>query len=213
MEIEQVLAHHNNFKKSRNKKIEYIVIHYTANNGDTALGNCNYFKNNVIKASAHYFVDEKNIYQSVKDTDTAYHCGAIFYKHPFCRNANSIGIELCSRKDAKGQYYFLTETVYNAAKLTEALAVKYNISVENIIRHYDVTGKNCPEPFVRDVNQWHSFKKMLFNEEASEMTVDEAKRIIKERCGLSESTIQFLYNYRYGDDLLLKIAKAVTHSD
>ena len=43
-----------------NKKNKYIVIHYTANDGDTAVNNGNYFKNNAVKASAHYFVDKTN---------------------------------------------------------------------------------------------------------------------------------------------------------
>lgn len=151
-----------NYKSGRTSDIKYIVIHYTANNGDTASGNANYFANTKnISASAHYFVDENTIWQSVKDIDTAWHCGAKSYKHPYCRNNNSIGIELCSRKDAKGNYYFKDETVKNAAELTKALMAKYNISAANVIRHYDVTGKVCPAPMVDKVSLWNEFKKMI----------------------------------------------------
>ena len=38
---------------------------------------------------------------------------------------------------------------------------KYNIPVENVLRHYDVTGKICPEPYVRSTAQWNSFKSYL----------------------------------------------------
>ena len=65
-----------NYKKGRTGSIKYIVIHYTANNGDTAFGNAKYFRNNKnLQASAHYFVDENEVWQSVKESDTAFHCG------------------------------------------------------------------------------------------------------------------------------------------
>lgn len=151
-----------NYKIGRISGIKYIVIHYTANNGDTAKNNADYFANNPnLSASAHYFVDENEVYQSVKDNNTAYHCGATKYKHPECRNSNSIGIELCSRKDSKGNYYFKPETVKRAANLTINIMKKHNIPIKNVIRHYDVTGKICPAPFVNDEKQWKEFLSTL----------------------------------------------------
>jgi len=64
-----------NFTNSSRTTIKYIVIHYTANNGDTAKGNTNYFKSTYRGASAHYFVDENVIYRCVKDEDISWHCG------------------------------------------------------------------------------------------------------------------------------------------
>ena len=158
-------AHSSNFKKGRTSTIKYIVIHYTANNGDTAKGNLNYFANNQnLSASAHYFVDENEVCQSVKDTDTAYHCGGKTYKHKSCRNSNSIGIELCSRKDSNGKYYFKDKTIANAVAITKELMQKYNVPVENVIRHYDVTGKICPAPMVNDEKLWKDFLAMLSEE-------------------------------------------------
>lgn len=148
-----------NFNTLKNKVNKYIVVHYTGNNGDTALGNCKYFYDVNRNASAHYFVDENGIYQCVKDGDVAWHCGAATYKHPYCRNNNSIGVELCSRKT--GNYYFKDETVTNAVVLIKELMQKYNIPVENVIRHYDVTGKMCPEPYVRNSKDWQNFKARL----------------------------------------------------
>lgn len=155
-------AHTSNFERGRTKPIEYIVMHYTANNGDTAKNNADYFANNSnLRASANYFVDEVSEWQSVKDADTAFHCGAKTYKHKTCRNSNSIGIEMCSRKDANGNYYFKEETIKRAAKLVKELMKKYNIPIENVIRHYDVTGKNCPAPMVSDASLWKEFLSML----------------------------------------------------
>ncbi len=149
-----------NFDSGSINRIKYIVVHFTANNGDTAYGNTNYSKS-YRGASAHYFVDENNIYQSVEDKNIAWHCGAKKYKHSTCRNSNSLGVELCSRKDSKGNFYFMDKTVYNAVELIKMLMAKYNVPIANVIRHYDVTGKNCPEPFVRDIKAWQNFKDRL----------------------------------------------------
>jgi N-acetylmuramoyl-L-alanine amidase CwlA len=161
-------ANASNFKTGRTDSIKYIVIHYTANNGDTAKNNADYYASNKVEASAHYFVDEYDtVYQSVKDSDTAWAVGASKYVHPYCRNANSISIELCSRNpngkvSANNQgWYFKPETIINAVNLTKELMVKYGIPTENVIRHYDVTGKICPAPFVNNIIEWENFKKML----------------------------------------------------
>lgn len=148
-------------------RIKYIVVHYTANNGDSAWGNTNYFKSTYRGASAHYFVDENSIWRCVQDKDISWHCGGglqgsnghTYYKK--CLNSNSIGIEMCSRKYSNGQYYFKEQTISNCIQLVKYLMDKYNIPVNNVIRHYDVTGKICPEPFVRNANDWNNFKNNL----------------------------------------------------
>lgn len=126
--------------------IKYIVIHYTANDGDTDENNANYFTNNVVKVSAHYFVDDDSVTQCVPDNYVAWHCGVskgYSYKHKECRNANSIGIEICD--DVKnGVIYPSAKTIENAIELTKKLMKQYNVPQERVIRHYDVTGKLCP---------------------------------------------------------------------
>ena len=144
MNIKVNLANKDNYGSSRStSKIKYLVIHYTANDGDTDENNGKYFKNNVVKTSAHYFVDDDSVTQSVPDNYTAWHCGAKKYKHSTCRNSNSIGIEICD--DVKnGTIYPSAKTIANALELTKMLMKKYNIPASNVIRHYDVTGKLCP---------------------------------------------------------------------
>ena len=150
-----------NFKKGINKINKYIVIHYVGAEGD-ALANCKYFEKIYRGASAQYFVGfAGDIWQCVEDFDIAWHCGAIKYKHKYCRNTNSIGIEMCCRKNSKGQWYFEEATVLATIELVRELMAKYNIPVENVIRHYDVTGKRCPEPYVRDAAAWNNFKAKL----------------------------------------------------
>ena len=137
-------------------------MHYTANNGDTARNNCDYYHRvSGLQASAHYFVDEYGVMQSVREGDTAWHCGARAYWHPECRNDNSIGIEMCSRKRADGSYYIKPETVANAADLAKDIMQRYGIDTDHVLRHYDVTGKRCPMPWVDDPAQWVAFKDML----------------------------------------------------
>lgn len=199
-------ANGENFAQGRTQPIQFLVIHYTANNGDTVQNNLDYFAGNAVGASAHYFVDENGYGQSVKDADTAWHCGASSYRHKTCRNANSIGMELCSRKDSKGNYYFMDQTVYNAAALARQLMQTYGIDRAHVLRHYDVTGKRCPAPMVDNPTLWENFLNLL---EDKTMTYAEAIETVKEKTGLSDATMQFLTSYIWREDLLKKLAQAM----
>lgn len=164
--MEFIACNADNFRAGRTQPVRYIVMHYTANNGDTAKNNCDYYHRvGGLQASAHYFCDEHGAMQSVRECDTAWHCGARAYWHPECRNANSIGIEMCSRKRADGSYYIKPETVANAATLAKDIMQRYGIDTEHVVRHYDVTGKRCPMPWVDDPAQWTAFLAMLTPEE------------------------------------------------
>ena len=195
-----------NFASGRTQPVQFLVIHYTANNGDTVQNNLDYFAGNAVGASAHYFVDENGYGQSVKDQDTAWHCGANSYRHKACRNANSIGIELCSKKDSRGNYYFMDQTVYNAAALARQLMQTYGIDRAHVLRHYDVTGKRCPAPMVDTPTLWENFLNLL---EDKTMTYAEAIETVKEKTGLSDATMQFLTSYIWREDLLKKLAQAM----
>ena len=160
--MEFISCNADNYRAGRTQPVRYIVMHYTANNGDTAKNNCDYYHRvGGLQASAHYFVDEHGAMQSVREGDTAWHCGARAYWHPECRNGNSIGIEMCSRKRADGSYYIKPETVANAATLAKDIMQRYGIDTEHVVRHYDVTGKRCPMPWADDPAQWAAFKDML----------------------------------------------------
>ena len=152
--MKKKLANKSNYGAKRTvDKIKYIVLHYTANDGDTDENNGKYFANNVVKASAHYFVDGDSVTQSVPDNYAAYSVGGNKYKncsttgggkfHGKCTNTNSISIELCD--DVKnGTIYPSAATIANAIELTKAKMKEYGIPKENVIRHFDVTGKPCP---------------------------------------------------------------------
>lgn len=161
MEIKQLLTK-TNFRAANGKQNKYIVIHYVGATGG-AEDNCKYFLSNYRGASAHYFVGHKGeVFQSVLDKDVAWHCGATRYKHAHCRNDNSIGIEMCCRKNiSNGTWYFEEETIKATIELTKQLMKQYGIPAANVLRHYDVTGKMCPEPYVRDTAAWNTFKASL----------------------------------------------------
>lgn len=154
MNIKTNWANKNNYGSQRPlSDIKYIVIHYTANDGDTDENNGIYFKNNVVKASAHYFVDSDSVTQTVPDNFSAWAVGGGKYSdcsvtgggyyYGNCTNSNSISIELCD--DYKnGVVYPSDATILNALELVEMLMDKYNIKKEYVIRHFDVNGKRCP---------------------------------------------------------------------
>lgn len=136
-------------------KIEYIVIHYTANDGDSDEGNANYFASNIVKASAHYFVDDDSTTQSVPDDYIAYAVGGKRYNtaggrlYGVATNTNSISIELCDTVK-NGVIYPTEATIRNALDLVRELMKKYGIPHGNVIRHWDVTGKPCPAYWTDD---------------------------------------------------------------
>ena len=168
MTIIQMPCNPGNYTAKRSSAIRYLVVHYTGAPG-TARNNGAYFASRGdIGASAHYFVDAQDIVQSVPDGDRAWHCGAAVYKHPECRNDNSIGVELCCYQDAAGRWRFDPATVANAVQLIRTLMAKYGIDADHVVRHYDVTGKICPEPFVRDAAAWAEFKARLTAPETEE---------------------------------------------
>ncbi len=159
--IKTKIANKKNYGNKRSlSAIKYIVIHYTANDGDSDEGNANYFANNIPKTSAHYFVDDDSVTQSVPDNYVAWHCGAKKYYHTSCRNDNSIGVEMCDTR--KNGVHDVTElTLSNTIELVKTLMNKYKIPVSNVVRHYDVTHKNCPAYFVSDPVAWQNFKNRL----------------------------------------------------
>ncbi|NNJ32631.1 peptidoglycan recognition protein family protein [Lacrimispora defluvii] len=174
MQINKLLTPYN-YSDSELSRIKYIVIHYVGALGG-AEANCKYYASQYVGASAHYYAGfGGEIWQSVEDKNIAWHCGAKKYVHTECRNANSIGIEMCvrnkgSKADTSRDWYFEDATVQAAIELTKELMAKYNIPADYVIRHYDVTGKVCPNPYVYNHTQhtWDAFKAALTATEVKE---------------------------------------------
>lgn len=165
-----------NYTDASRKKPEFPVIHYVGATGG-AEANCKFFHDTYRGASAHYFVGhDGEIWQCVKDEDIAWHCGAKSYKHTKCRNSNSIGIELCVKKDKNGKWYYTKKTLASAVILTAYIMHLYGMKIENLLRHYDVTGKICGEPHVRNNGKtWKTFVKEVEAELAKYKTKNDSK--------------------------------------
>ncbi len=135
------------------EKINNIVIHYTANPGSTALQNREYFEGlkdrRKTRASSHFIVGlEGEIIQCVPTWEVAYASNT--------RNYDTVSIETC-HKAADGAY---TKATYESlVNLTAWLCLKFDLTEEDVIRHYDITEKICPKYFVENEDAWKMFKK------------------------------------------------------
>lgn len=147
------------------RTVDYIVMHYTGNPKDTAANNGKFFSSTKGQSSAHFFVDDDTVIQSVELRDRAWHCGTNgTYYHSKCRNTNSIGIEMC----CSGDYAISQKTQENAAFLCAYLCKQLGITASTVdtfvLRHWDVTHKDCPHNFTGASNaKWTNFKKMVKN--------------------------------------------------
>lgn len=156
VQIKKMIINYNYSK--RTSQIKYIVIHDTGNTGVGAgvKRHFNYFNSGVRNASADYFVDVAMIGQFVEDYNCSWHCGdgrGMFG----ITNQNSIGIEICINAD--GDY---NQALKNVIELTKHLMTKYNIPIENVVRHWDASRKSCPNSMrANNWEKWHWFKAQL----------------------------------------------------
>ena len=141
--------------------VDHVVVHYTGTDA-SAHNNLLYFSRNAARASAHYFVDrDGTLRQSVPESDTAWHAGK------FAMNQRSVGIECVSAGEdfSEGQ-------VATLAALVQDLMARYGIPASGVIRHYDVTGKECPAPYV-DQGKWDALHDRIANGSAAPAQGDE----------------------------------------
>ena len=134
------------------EEITGIVVHYTANPGSTAQNNRDYFNglkdSHETEASSNFIVGlDGEIIQCVPTWEMAYASNS--------RNIDTVSIECC-HPDETGK--FTDETYRALVQLTAWLCVKFNLTEDQVIRHYDVTGKNCPKYFVENEDAWAQFK-------------------------------------------------------
>lgn len=134
-------------------KVNGIVIHYTANPGTGAKQNRDYFEglkdSHDTKASSHFIIGlDGEIVQCIPTTEISYASND--------RNSDTISIECC-HEDSTGE--FNQDTYASLVHLTAWLCGKFQLTTEDVIRHYDVTGKNCPKYYVENEDAWEQFKK------------------------------------------------------
>lgn len=181
------------------RNVKYIAMHYTGNPSDTAKGNANYFNTGYRKSSAHYFVDNNDIYQSVALNNAAWAVGGTdTYKHRECRNVNSVSIEMC----CSGNYVVSEKTEINAAQLCAVLCKYIGITANEVdkyvLRHWDVWDKQCPAGWTGNNNaRWIAFKnrvkKMLSGSNTEELTMTQYEELNSKITELKKATM--VYNY------------------
>lgn len=142
--------------------VKNIVIHYVANPGTSAQANRNYFENlqnkannpEGVKASAHFIVGlNGEVVQCIPLTEIAY------ANYP--RNDDTISIEVC-HPDESGE--FSAETYQAVVRLTADLLKDYGLNADDVIRHYDVSGKNCPKYYVEHEDAWQKLREDIRDE-------------------------------------------------
>lgn len=156
MEIQENLLTISPYCRSGEKqnRIQNIVVHWVGNAGSSAIGNRNYFNSLAIthktSASSHYIIGlQGEIIRCIPEDEVAFHSGS------YSMNRKSIGIEDC-HPDWNGKF---NEATYNSLiELCADICRRYGLSINNIIRHYDVTGKNCPKYYVDNSSEWIAFK-------------------------------------------------------
>lgn len=144
---------------------EYFAVHYLGVNGE------NPYLYGGGYGGTFYVSKSGEVYQAAKVTDKLWHVGAssgFSYIHPDARNNNTIGVECATytasgRNDDDETWYFTEATQVAAAKLAACVAMEYNIPLDHILRHGDITTKNCPSPLKRDAGKgtnwtWEKFK-------------------------------------------------------
>jgi N-acetylmuramoyl-L-alanine amidase len=147
--------------------VKGIVLHYTATPSATAENERKYFDNGAggRSASAHIFVDKKEVVQIIPFSEVAYHANdkackvpqlkatASYYKSGGA-NLTSIGVEMCIEKDGS----LHPDTYKRTVEVVAFLCKTYKLGENDIFRHYDVTGKNCPAFWVADPKGFEKFK-------------------------------------------------------
>lgn len=157
----------NNFNSADVEK-KYIVIHDTGNQsgGANAEMHYRYFNSAYRGSSANYFVDKDSIIETVDPvTKYSWHCGDGRGKNGIT-NQNSIGIEICIPID--GNYEM---AVSHTKDLVVCLMEVFNIPIENVVRHFDASGKICPRSM--SDNGWARWDK--FKKEVNQIVKEETK--------------------------------------
>ena len=143
---------------TKREHVRDIVIHYVANPGTSAKQNRNYFEglkdqsgSKTVSASSHYIIgSDGTILQCIPLDEVAY--------GNYPRNDDTVSIECC-HPDSDGR--FTDATIKSLIRLTGWLCRELSLNEKHIIRHHDVSGKNCPKYYVEHEDAWRTLKKKL----------------------------------------------------
>lgn len=141
-------------------------------------------------------MDDHAIVQHLPDGETAYHAGD---GPKGTGNARSIGVEICVNAD--GDFAKARE---NAASLVRLLMEEHGIPIGHVVQHNHWNGKDCPYTIRHTSGAWEAFLALCEGGPCAKTN----RQTVQARFGLAEETMDYLEAYRYGADLLQKLAAA-----
>ena len=214
MQIKEMFITPNPYSRPQKKigQIKNIVIHWIGNAGTTAENNAKYFeglkvgkKNSAgkyIYASSHYIVGNDGVVvRCVPESEVAYHASEA--------NSYSIGVEIC-HPDNTGKY---TDAAYKVLiELLVDLCKRYKLEpTQAIIRHYDVTGKDCPRYYVKNPNEWKKLKQDVVDAMSKDEELEYAVKVLQEKGIISSPEVWINGKYSMSNvrSLLIKAGSYV----
>lgn len=188
----------------KNRPYQFLAIHYVASVKSTkgsALNVAAWFNNPQNRnGSADWIVDD--VYTVCYNNDPNRYCWAVgddsrrYSKggrlYGLARNKNTVSIEICNGSRSgkvesanSADNYFTDAAIQNALNLAAYLMKKHNIPIENVVRHYDISGKYCPGVIGWNTNsgsdaEWIKFKarlKRMVEPESEEIDMTEKEMI------------------------------------
>ena len=214
MQIKEMFITPNKYSRPQKKigQIKNIVIHWIGNAGTTAENNAKYFdglkvgkKNSAgdyIYASSYYIIGNDGVVvRCVPENEVAYHASDA--------NNYSIGIEIC-HPDNTGKY---TDAAYKVLiELLVDLCKRYKLEpTQAIIRHYDVTGKDCPRYYVKNPNEWKKLKQDVVDAMSKDEELEYAVKVLQEKGIISNPDVWINGGYSKSNvrSLILKVGMYV----
>ena len=167
---------------ARTSAVRYIVVHYTGSGtsaAGSALANCKYFSGGNRNASAHYFVDDRDIYEYADPaTKYTWHCGDGKGRYGIS-NSNSVGIEVCQNGDRP----YTEAEVERLAWLVRSLMDRFGVTADRVVRHYDASRKACPFYYTPSGSggdsAWRALRDRITREEEEQDMTDAQAQMLK----------------------------------
>ena len=205
IKIKDMLLTPNKWSRPQTKigTINNIVVHWVGNAGSTAENNAKYFDSlkdgRGIYASSHYIIGNDGVViRCIPENELAYHASKA--------NNYSIGIEVC-HPDNIGKY---TDAAYKALiELLVDLCTRYKLEpTRAIIRHYDVTGKDCPRYYVKNEGAWKQLKQDVVDLMSKDKALESAVKVLQNKGVITnpEVWINGTYSSNNVKSLIVKIA-------
>ena len=205
IKIKEMLLTPNKWSRPQTKigTIRNIVVHWVGNAGSTAENNAKYFDSlkdgRGTYASSHYIIGNDGVViRCVPESEVAYHASSA--------NSYSIGIEVC-HPDNTGKY---TDVAYKSLiELLVDLCTRYKLDPkQSIIRHYDVSGKDCPKYYVKNTDAWKKLKQDVVDAMEKDEELERAVKVLQEKGVISCPDVWINGNYSKSNvkSLITKIA-------